>query len=228
MFQWLFPKKRSAIGLPALRQNFSQMLMDAHREMTLGCGAFLRQLKAEDVADELFTLDKQINRAERTIRRELFINAVIYGERCLVPCFTLMSLVKDAERLGDIAKNFYDLAVQGSAPSGGMLDQMAAMQAALLELTIQCRKVFEEQNEEEARELIFRVSELEDDCDEQIGWYLKDRPNPASLDVVYALALRYFKRYAAHLRNITSAVVQPLHKIDFTGKIVKQYREENV
>ncbi len=228
MFQWLFSKKRSVVGIPALRQQFSQMLTDAHREMELGCGAFLRTWNAETVREEVFALDKQINRAERSIRRELFINAVAHGERSLATCFMLMSLVKDAERLGDIAKNFYDLSVQGPEPTGGMLDQMISMQGALLEQTIQCRTIFETQKEEDARTLIFRTSEIEDSCDEQILWYLKEqRSTTSNLEVEYVLALRYFKRYASHLRNITSAIVQPLHKLDFTGKIVKQYREEN-
>ncbi|MDO4627743.1 MAG: hypothetical protein Q4C70_01030, partial [Planctomycetia bacterium] len=163
---------------------------------------------------------------ERLIRRYFFTNGVVSTSN-LIPCFIFMSFVKDAERLGDIAKNFYDLAIQGGAPTGGMRDQMEALANELLDMTQKCRKIFEKGLENEAKELIFRASEVEDDCDEKINWYLKDRPNTSSMDVVYVLALRYFKRYASHLRNITSSVVRPLHKIDFTGKIVRKFREEN-
>ena len=32
---------------------------------------------------------------------------------------------------------------------------------------------------------------------------------------------RFMKRMMSHLRNISSSVVQPLHKLDFTKKITK-------
>jgi hypothetical protein len=43
----------------------------------------------------------------------------------------------------------------------------------------------------------------------------------------YVLAYRYLKRFASHVRNIASSVVQPLHKIDFTSKIVANHSEQN-
>ena len=45
MLQWLFSKKTNSDGLTALRGEFSQMLKDAHREMMLGCGVFLRKME---------------------------------------------------------------------------------------------------------------------------------------------------------------------------------------
>lgn len=226
MFRWFFFKKNIAVHSETMRREFAQMLESAHRVMFLSCGAFLRLQDAETVKSEVFTLDKQINKAERTIRKELFLKSVV-NHNFLPFTFMLMSVVKDAERLGDIAKNFYDLAVEGEAPSDGMKDQMNSLYEVLLTDTKLCCEIFVNDDKEAAKELIYRTSELEDTCDEQIQWYLQKRQNAETADVVYVLALRYFKRYAAHLRNITSAVVQPLHKIDFTGKIVKKYREEN-
>lgn len=40
--------------------------------------------------------------------------------------------------------------------------------------------------------------------------------------LVTMLEYRYFKRIASHTRNIASSVVQPLHKLDFTSKIVTE------
>ncbi len=225
MFLWPFFQKNILVHTESMRQEFAQMLENAHRVMFLSCGAFLRLQNAETVKDEIFSLDKKINKAERAIRQELFLKSVV--NRNFLPfTFMLMSVVKDAERLGDVAKNFYDLAIEGEAPSDGMKDQMNSLYEVLLADTNLCRTIFVTDDKEGAKELIYRASELEDACDEQIRWYLR-KQKAETADVVYVLALRYFKRYAAHLRNITSAVVQPLHKIDFTGKIVRKYREEN-
>lgn len=225
MFQRFFFQRNIAVRTEPLRQEFAQMLDDARQVMLLSCGAFLRLQNAETVKEEIFTLDKKINKAERSIRQELFLKSLV-NHNFLPFAFMLMSVVKDAERLGDVAKNFYDLAVEGKAPADGMKDQMNSLYDVLLADTNLCRAIFVNDDKEGARELIYRASELEDDCDEQIRWYLR-KTNAETTDAVYVLALRYFKRYAAHLRNITSGVVQPLHKIDFTGKIVRKYREEN-
>ena len=45
-------------------------------------------------------------------------------------------------------------------------------------------------------------------------------PDYAPMAPAYVLADRCFKRATAHIRNIASSYVQPLHKIDFTSKIV--------
>ena len=73
-----------------------------------------------------------------------------------------------------------------------------------------------------ATELICQAAAIEDTYDQQIYWFLAEKTENERVDVAYALAFRYFKRYASHVRNIASSIVQPLHKIDFTSKIVKK------
>ena len=92
---------------------------------------------------------------------------------------------------------------------------------AILALIDHCRHIFDSQDEKMATELICQAAAIEDTCDEQIRWFLAEKTDNERVDVAYALAFRYFKRYAAHVRNIASSIVQPLHKLDVTSKIVK-------
>ena len=92
---------------------------------------------------------------------------------------------------------------------------------AILALIDHCRHIFDAQDEKMATELICQAAAIEDTCDQQIQWFLSEKTDNERVDVAYALAFRYFKRYASHVRNIASSIVQPVHKLDFTSKIVQ-------
>lgn len=225
MFKWLFSGSTSAdsmnAGMRNIRNQFCEMLGAACRAFQLAADAYLRFEDAQAVREELFSLDKSINKAERTIRKELVIHTTVLTTD-FDQCLKMMSIVKDGERLGDIAKNIYDLAVSApDAPEGTTKEKLKKVKNAILALIEHCQQIFVSQDEDMATELICQAAAIEDVCDEQILWFLAEKTNNERIDVAYALAFRYFKRYASHVRNITSSIVQPIHKIDFTGKIVK-------
>ena len=223
MFDWLFNKTpQSSQGMEKLRAQFREMLDASRRAFQLAADGYLRHIDKDAFREELFVLDKSINKSERQIRKELVIHAAIHGNTEFDQCLILMSIVKDAERLGDIAKNIYDLSVVApEAPDGMYKGKLEMLKNAILGLNDNCRHVFETQDEPMATELICQAAAIEDTCDKNIHWFLADKETPERGDVAYALAFRYFKRYASHVRNIASSIVQPLHKIDFTGKIVR-------
>ena len=118
MFKWLYSSSTSAAsmnaGMKNIRSQFCEMLDASRRAFQLAADAYLRYADPEAVRTELFALDKSINKSERTIRKELVIHTSVRGTADFDQCLIMMSIVKDGERLGDIAKNVYDLAV--SAP----------------------------------------------------------------------------------------------------------------
>lgn len=226
MFKWLFsgstnPASMNA-GMKNIRNQFCEMLIASHVAFQLAADAYLRKAEPEAVRAELFALDKSINKSERTIRKELAIHTTVHGTADFDQSLIMMSIVKDAERLGDIAKNIYDLAVSApDVPGGETGEKLEKVKDAILALVSQCCKIFDSQDEVMATELICQAAAIEDACDKQINWFLSEKTENERIDVAYALAFRYFKRYASHVRNIASSIVQPLHKLDFTGKIVK-------
>ena len=205
-----------------IRDQFCQMLDNARQAFQLAADAYMRHLEPAEVRDELFSLDKAVNKAERQIRKELVVHTTVRGVADFDQCLIMMSIVKDAERLGDIAKNVYDLSVDApEAPTGLYKGKLEMLKNAILGLADNCKHVFDTQDEKMATELICQAAAIEDTCDKNILWFLAQKENPERADVAYAIAFRYFKRYASHVRNIASSIVQPIHKLDFTGKIVK-------
>ena len=226
MFKWLYSGSTStasmSAGMKNIRSQFCEMLDASRRAFQLAADAYLRYEDAEAVREELFALDKSTNKSERTIRKELVVHTTVHGTADFDQCLIMMSIVKDGERLGDIAKNIYDLTVTApDVPEGITKGKLEMVKNAILALIDHCRLIFDAQDEKMATELICQAAAIEDTCDQQVHWFLAEKTDNERIDVAYALAFRYFKRCASHVRNIASSIVQPVHKLDFTSKIVK-------
>ena len=91
-----------------------QMLNDNRHTFDLAFNALLGGTGAKVVGKEVRKSDKRVNRAEREVRRRLIVHAAVAGERMDLPRILIaMSIVKDAERIGDQCKNIWDIANAG-------------------------------------------------------------------------------------------------------------------
>ena len=173
----------------------------------------------EDVKNELWDLDKQLNRTERSIRRELLVHGSVRGAEAnqgLVLAY--MSVAKDIERIGDYCKNIWDLAHLGinlgSDPDTPELKEYAAEVAELL---ASGSTAFIEQDQEAVHKMIPRIWELGKHFDIQVSKYVKS-DEPGHFAAPRALLFRHMKRIASHLSNILSSVVMPVDRLDFYKK----------
>jgi len=217
MFDWFTGEAESA-GLKRMRTEFGQMLDAGRHAFDIAANAFLGGTDPEVIREDLFATDKRINRAERQIRREIVVHASVHGAAEFPPCLVLMSIVKDAERLGDYGKNLFDLAVLApGTPEGEHRDLLIQLKDRISHLLAECREVYDSREEGGAKKLIVEAHKVEDVCDQRVQHLIQRGEGP--MVPAYVLAYRYFKRVASHLRNIASSVVLPLHKLDFTSKI---------
>jgi len=219
MFDWFSKGHESgSAGLKEMRTQFGQMLDAGHHVFDTAANAFLGRTDLEVIRQDLFATDKRINRAEQQIRREIVVHATVHGPTEFPPCLVLMSIVKDAERVGDYAKNIFDLAeFTPRPPSGEHKDRLVDLKNRISQMMATCREIFDAHEPQEARELIREAQDIEDACDEQVRKLLQGT-GEVEAAASYALAYRYFKRVVSHVRNIASSVVQPIDKLDFPAK----------
>ena len=226
MLSWFSTgREAGGAGLQKMRGDFGQMLDAGRHAFLAASGALLGGTDPEVIRNDLFATDKRINRAERQIRREIVVHASVHGATSFPACLVLMSIVKDAERVGDYGKNIFDLATLiPSAASGEHRDCLVGLKDRISEAMAACREVFDTEDKEEATELIRETHKIEDLCDDKVSDLIQGT-GPSDMAPAYVLAYRYFKRVTSHVRNIASSVVQPVHKLDFTSKIAAP-REE--
>ncbi|NQT39741.1 MAG: hypothetical protein HQ581_19755 [Planctomycetes bacterium] len=220
MLNWLFGGEESGdAGLDRMHSAFGRMLDAGRHVFDVTANAFLGGTDLEVIRQDVFKTDKRINKAERRIRREIVVHASVHGSSVFPECLVLMSLVKDAERVGDYGKNLFDLAeLMPHPPSGEHLDVLIDLKDRISAEMATCREVFDVRKADQAARVICNVREIEDFCDQKVSDFIR-QPDQTDMVAVYVLAYRYFKRVASHTRNITSSVIQPLHRLDFTSKV---------
>ncbi len=217
MFNWL---KRSgdsgARGLEQMRADFGQMLGDGRHMFNTAANALLGGTDPDVIRQDLLETDKRINRAEQKIRREIVVHATVHGTSEFPACLVLMSVVKDAERVGDFCKNLFDLAeMVPEPPSGEFKDDLVRLKDEISQLMADCHEAFDKEDKVAASALIKKASALKDICDDQVV-RLVSRETEVRLAPAYVMAYRYFKRVASHSFNVATSVVQPIDKLDFS------------
>lgn len=231
MFRWLTKSTgKQATGLSKIRKDFSDMLEAARHEFIIATDTCLAGINPDSVREDLLATDKQINKAEREIRKEIIIHASVSntlrgGMADFPECLAMMSIVKDAERLGDYSKNIFDLAVISPLQAeGDDRDRMFILKNLIDKLFVSCRHVFDTADPQTATNLIRESTWIARQCEQNVVRLIQTE-TPDRLTAYYTLLYRYMKRIVSHLRNIASSVVQPVHKIDFTSKLTRDMRD---
>lgn len=216
MFKWFSGGEEPVPGMDRMFAGFGQMLDEGRHVFVTAANAYLGHTDIDVIRQDLFDTDKRINHSEQQIRREIVVHTTAHGVNSVPQCLMLMSVVKDAERVGDYAKNIFDLAeLTPKPPSGKFRDDLVDLKDRISKLMVSCREAFDLQDEDAAKRLISEAQAIEDHCDKKISQLVTESKN-RELGVSYALAYRYFKRVTSHSFNVLTSIVQPLDKLDFS------------
>ena len=192
------------------------MLGDNRHTFDLAVNALFGGTDAAAVGPEVRESDRRVNRAERQIRRDLVVHASVRGARADLPLtLASMSIVKDAERIGDYAKNIWDLADAGVNLAGAPdTDDLMAFRDRTSQSIAETARIFGERDSAAATELIERLDGILDEYDAGVVAQL-EAVGPVQDAVARALLYRYLKRISAHLANILTSLVMPLDHLDY-------------
>ena len=193
-----------------------QMLQDDRHTFDLAINALLGGTAAKVVAKEVRKSDKRVNRAEREVRRRLVVHAAVAGERVdLTRVLIAMSIVKDAERIGDHCKNIWDLADAGiDLSTAEDLSWLMGMRDQTSRYVAESARIYQERDSESAHSLIAEMDAAQDVFDECVMAQLESAESTSDA-VSRALLCRYLKRITSHLMNVLTSLVMPLERLDY-------------
>jgi len=194
-----------------IQRRFGQMLEDGRHIFDAAANALVGGTAPEAIRDDLFATDKRINETEQELRRLIVVHSTVRGTRSFPSMLVMMSLAKDAERIGDYAKNIFDLSVSGAELGDEKLG-LTGMKDRISRLLVKARNLHETADSSQARGYLIDADALEDDCDEAVDRLL---PAEGRNWAGAVLGYRYFKRVVSHAANIVTALVVPLDKLDF-------------
>ena len=198
----------------------NDMLGYSHEMFTDSIDA-LRSGEKNKVIKSIKQRDEKINQYQRDIRKKVVTYYSISKDvRNIDSGLVLINMVVDIERVGDYTKNILDLAKHypKKLVSEKISEDLRVIEKAVIERFSNTLRAVQEMDESIARELIksYRsdLGKLSDNLVASAisGDYTVGEERKASSMVLYA---RYLKRIGAHLKNITSVVVNPFESIGY-------------
>ncbi|MBU0984057.1 MAG: hypothetical protein KKA42_09320 [candidate division Zixibacteria bacterium] len=184
--------------------------------------AVLRDQDTAELPFDIKKMDRQINKYEREVRRNVLTHLTVAGNTNLVPGLVLVSIVIDVERIGDYTKNIVELATMHEEMlKGGPFETALRDVEKTIDqhfpLTIQ---VLNTQDKERAREVMMAEDTTGKKSDAAVESIITSLDHGLSTSDAVCLALyfRHLKRINAHLTNIVSAIVNPFPRIGFREK----------
>jgi phosphate uptake regulator len=192
-----------------------EMMTNAQEVYEEAMGAVFGGGKSKETKRHVKKTDKEINVAQQEVRRALVMHAAVNPTTDLADTLAYMSVVKDVERVGDYSKNLYDLAKYGADfTASADYDHLADYRDRVGQLMADATAVFGSRDEEAAQHLINKADSFLDEYDDNVRAAFNST-GPASDAVARALYFRFLKRITAHVMNLMTALVAPIHRLDY-------------
>jgi phosphate uptake regulator len=219
MFEWLKTITAGGeTGLPKMTRDLERMLHEGRHAFDMACSVLLGGADPSTVREDLRETDLRIDRLEQSIRRQIVVHGSVHGARQIPELMVLMSVAKDAERIGDYSKNLFALArLHVLAPGTPHHDDLQSVRQEMSSLLADAPELFERQDREEAHKFVQRAQVTIDLCETRME-EIFTLETCTGRDALCALAYRHMRRVGGHVQNVITAVVNPVDKLDFADE----------
>ncbi len=204
----------------------SYEMLDITHEMFKVSKKVLRESDTNEFQYDINGQDAKINKFQREVRKDVFNHLAMSGTEELSSGMVLASIVIDLERIGDFTKNIVEIAQNHPQRlhAGEFEDELITLERAVEDTfgrTIYC---FKNSDEKAAFNLLKEYKWMGKAFDNKIQSLMRGEDTSLTSGSAVALAvyLRALKRIFSHLRNVTSSVVNPFHRIGFKPKKKKK------
>ncbi len=223
MFKNLFQFVKGKDFLTQTLSDFKNMLEIAEKMYEKVMEKLFQQSELENLKDKIYELDEQINQLEKSIRTRIMEHLSLQPTIDLSTSLILMSVIKDAERLGDYIKNILEVTDLFKKPmdKNEYAEIFSNTDQNIIKLFRETKDAFVASDENKAENAWNYERKIALKCDKIIE-KIAGSELETNKAVCYVLLARYFKRLTAHLTNIATSVVLPLSEIDFYQKKEKR------
>lgn len=182
---------------------------------------YLREGENEDTIRALKKRDIEINNFQKDVRRKVMTHYSVSQDVDNLPSgLILLNMVVDVERVGDYTKNILDLALNhpNTIRSEDFSDDLHHVEQEVIERFRKTLEAIHTQDADVARNLMTTYKEtLTSVSDKIVNGCISGEITLGDESKTVALALyaRYLKRIGAHLKNITTVLVNPFDAVGY-------------
>jgi phosphate uptake regulator len=202
--------------LEKVLEDFSQMIGTAEEMYNLVINDYFDPNPDEAFKQSIYDMDRKINAGERSIRKKIIEHLAVQPNIEINVSLILMSVVKDAERIGDHIKNLYEASRLLNRPlkKEEFSEYFKVIPQRISRRFLDAVSSFRSSDEDLAYEVIYSERSLAKEC-EQILIRMAKSQLDANRAVCFAMTARALKRIASHLANIATAVAVPVPDLDY-------------
>lgn len=187
------------------------MLANGH-VMFVSAAAHLYDNEILDI--DMEALDLEVKRCEQHLRRAVLEHLALDPSQRLVFCLKLLSIVTEAERVGDLAQSLVRVAKMAARPRlGPALTPLRAMRDEVIEMFGFVERGFLTEDQRVARAHMLKHEAFK----RKVNAYLVDLAHSEdptlNEGITHALSARMMSRVSSHLANIASTIVLPFDQI---------------
>ena len=213
-----------------LVDEFLTMLENSEKMLSYALKKLSSKSEAKKRGKKVYEKDQKINITEKDIRQRIFFHLSTIPNSNLPAYLELISIVKDAERIGDYVKNLFELKQfqKKSDEDGEIFEKVFSKPSTeLTALFGTVSSAFKNSDKDLALQSIQTGYSISTQC-EDIIQELVSSDYPPRQAVIIALGARYMKRIAIHLTNIVTSVTNPFPELDFFNKKAAEVLGEDV
>ena len=203
----------------AWEESYSMMMLS--NEIFTKAIHYLREGKNDEAIRKLKKRDIEINIFQKNVRRKVVTHYAISQNIDDLPSgLVLLNMVVDIERVGDYTKNILDLALlhPNTIRSEDISEELYSVEQEVVSRFAKTIEVIQQQDAEKARRLLLTYKETLTSVSDTVvnncisgNVVLGDESKTVSM----ALYARYLKRIGAHLKNITTVLVNPFDAVGY-------------
>ena len=202
---------RSPALLDQALSDMTDMLTIAHEMWSV---ASARLLDNDVLLVDLQQMDRDVNARERNVRRKVLEQFSLDPKRDMVFSLVLISIVQDAERVGDLAKSIAEVAAYAQAPRmGADVVRLRRCRDRVLSMLGATRDAFAQADEEKARQVMSDHALVKEELRLFLSDIVSREDLSANTAAVLSLGARMISRTSSHLSNIASSVALPFDQI---------------
>jgi phosphate uptake regulator len=188
------------------------MVASCRHSFDLAMSALVTDADITPLGEEVRTNDRAINGIEEQVRRELIVHTAVRGGADVAAVLASLLIVKKLERVGDQAKNIFDLADEGVRFSNADdYDRFVDFRSRVSQLFADTATALAEPDIADVTELDARAGELMTTFDGLVN-ALMHADDPAHHAVPRAMLFRYLKRICANLASVAATAVTGLER----------------
>jgi len=200
---------------------YSYEMMNLSKEMFVQAVKLIRERNNIQTVKALKKRDKEINEYQQNVRRKIMTHYSVSGRNYTdISGMVLLNMVVDIERLGDYTKNILDLSIdyKDTIIAEDLLEELYVLEQEIISRFEKTIEAVHAQDSEVARSLMETYKEQVISTPTTIlrcvlsGELSFGSEAKTAAVVLYA---RFLKRIGAHLKNITSTLVNPVDAIGY-------------